>query len=336
MYITLKSVKIFIDEVELYSVPASELAGLSEYRLETTVAYNLDVGQSYPMRIEIRDERDKIHNEWLTVMRITPKKVTGIRVVNTTGTNPTSVGRFELTYDDQDRLVEIYCSNGGTAMTDQYRMWFYYNDNNMVEHMDYFLINYGAYFRIEFTYDTDNRVDWMLYRMLYYVDGVVGDTRSTFETLQNFHYRPDGTMERFDMNITTINDIQYADGFYEGEKIFAERWYNQLIYYSTTNRIKKSGFVPIPNPTYHEGMPPLVGGYALAAPPFWNAHMDLFYYKYLYTETEFGPDNTSSPTAYRIQFTYTIRADGLVESFTKKAYASTSWWTHYYEYEGEE
>jgi len=319
----IKSIKVFINEEEKYSVPASELAGLSEYKLETNVSYNFEVGKSYPMRIEIIDDRNKVLNEYLTVIGTKMKKVTGISATRTRSTGTDNYGRSDIFYDDQDRIVKIRhtLAIGNGPMHHR----FFYNDKGQIEEMQYSLQSLANIFIFQMEYDEQGRLS-------YGISGAVGrihvdgedwsddlpnyDTPATsfpYFMIQNFRYRPDGTLESFDINrTTTFPNVQYADGFFPGEKIFAEFHTSYIENINWGARKVRSGFVPVLNPAYVEGMFSFHPRYDQE-----NWFQNLYMHKYIWTEDVRGPNNTEAANTFYSTCTYTTGPDGQLETFSR-------------------
>ncbi|MEI3155792.1 MAG: hypothetical protein V8S95_12375 [Odoribacter sp.] len=109
------------------------------------------------------------------------------------------------------------------------------------------------------------------------------------EKLQHFIYRPDGTISAFDVNVTTVNELQYADGFLPGEKIFTEKWSYRPGSMALRSRRVKDGFSPVLMQTYIEGLPPVT------FVTYIDMFPDLFMYKYVYTKEYPGMEIPSRP-----------------------------------------
>lgn len=66
---------------------------------------------------------------------------------------------------------------------------------------------------LEYTYDAAGQLEKVV--DAYYEEPELVTER---EKLQHFIYRPDGTISAFDVNVTTVNELQYADGFYREKR----------------------------------------------------------------------------------------------------------------------
>lgn len=94
---------------------------------------------------------------------------------------------------------------------------FTYDTGGRVTRVDYEYSKRRYY--LEYTYDATGQLEKVV--DAYYEEPELVTER---EKLQHFIYRPDGTISAFDVNVTTVNELQYADGFLPGEKIFTEKW----------------------------------------------------------------------------------------------------------------
>jgi hypothetical protein len=219
-------------------------------------------------------------------------------------------------------------------------MRFIYNDEDQVIHLEYsyvdpdYLASVSAF---NFYYDANNRVERITngrYPRLINPEPDSPDfpdysnpPASFIEIFQNFIWRANGTLQSFDVGITTIPDVQYVEGFVEGEMIFAEKWMSVLGSFTAGARRMKSGFVPVLNPLHIPGLPPY---FRLSW--FGEIPMDMFWYKYVYTADVRGPGNTAAVGTYFMEFTHTTGPDGQLESFTRKTAATWGWDTFFFEY----
>ncbi|MDL2320509.1 hypothetical protein LJC45_05195 [Alistipes sp. OttesenSCG-928-B03] len=323
----ISSIRILINGEERYKVPAAELQeGLKEYPLIADVGYNFEVGNDYPVSVEVTDERGETRSGNLTVKGIQMKQCIGMRVVR----DGASWGYYTINYDENGRITKIVFERTDRSQYDSdYTLHFTYGDNDIVTQAayEYHDSPYLPYIlQLDFTYDGDGNANKMTHRV-YLRDG--GDLAATYETLQNFKFRTDGTIKSFDIGLTTVEEIQYADGFFEGEKIFAEKWMGQLNSIDLSRRRMKTGFVPILNPVHIKGMPPIW------CPRWIDVEVpDLFWHKYVYTGDKRGYNNTEPDSNYIMQCFYTTGPDGQLASFRRRTenYDNYMSYTYYYEY----
>lgn len=315
----ISSLKIYVNGEEKYVVPQEELAGKSEYRFETNIYYPFEVGREDLVSIELADERNQKKRTDITVKGIEPKRVRSLRV--TEDNKPYGYMNFE--YNGHGQIVKIIsiCS---AMSTTSFSISFEYNQEGQVKHCDYYLTDYpNTMVYIDFNY-----VNGVLHdakHIRYYVDNP--SDISVYDDFQNFKYRADGTVQSYDVGITTIKEVQYANGFVEGEKLFAEKWNDRVSRIPLGSRQIKTGFVPVINPIYIKGMPPIWA-------PYWfgNELTGLCWYKYMYISDAAGSGNTEAPTKYRAQYEYTCDESGQLQTFTWKREKSSYWRTYYYEY----
>lgn len=313
------SVKIYVNGTEKYSVPQEKLEGKSEYRLETNIFYPFAVGKEDQLSVELVDERGQRKQVDITVKGIEPKKVK--HMVVTKDDKP--YGTIDFEYDALWRMTRITSISSAEAWM-SFSAGFTYNEAGQVVRCEYYLVNTPTtQCYIDFNY-----VDGLLHDALHVnYKTATPDTKTVYDDLQNFKYRPDGTILSYDAGITTIKEIQYADGFVEGEKLFAERLVNLITKLPLGGRQMKTGFVPVINPLYIKGMPPI-----------WWAQWcgdelsNLCWYKYMYTSDAKGYGNTESATKYYHQYEYSCDEAGQLQTFTWKMGLTNSWKAYHYEY----
>lgn len=313
----IKSIKVYVEGEERYVVPEEELKGLSEYKLDANISYNFQVDREYPVEIEVYDERGKVHRESLTVKGIRMKKVSSVEVAYR---GSSKYAKYDFEYDEEDRINKIIYFQYTDSIGSSYTMDFVYNQEGDVEQARYCFHkdpSFPTVVFMDFTY-----VDGRLEKIVHWATKLTDpDYYYEYAKFQNFKYRPDGTYQTFDIGITTYDDIQYVDGFFPGEKIFAEEWKNSPESMSLGIRRMKSDFVPVLNPIYIKGLPPV-----WRARWFGDKLADLCWYKYVYTKTLPVAGNSES-VSYWYEYTYTCGEDGQLESFTRKeSKTSTSLW----------
>lgn len=320
----LQSIKILIDGNERYSVPEAEIKDSTHFKLDANVTYNFETGKEYPVEIVVCDERGETCREELTVKGIKMKKAVKINMAR----DEEQYATYDIGYDEQGRIIKITyeCPD---YTSDSFIMEIFYNEDSSVAETKYYFHQdptFKTQVFMTFTYD----VEGFLEKAIHWVipDPSDPETKKEYAVLQNFKYRSDGTIQSFDNGITTYDDIQYADGFFEGEKIFAESWKQSPEYMTLGVRRIKKGFVPVLNPLYIEGLPKVWTARWFGE----NKLADLFWYKYVYTETAPGPNNTEG-LSYWIQYAYTCGEDGQLATFTRKEYAGSYWYKYSYVYE---
>lgn len=180
----------------------------------------------------------------------------------------------------------------------------------------------SVHFYLGYTYNTSGQLEKVVDVR---IDNPGGENMR--ETLQNFIYRPDGTILSFDVNITTINELQYVSGFLPGEKIYAEKWSTRPGNLSLTERRMKDGFSPVLMPTYVEGLP------SVTFPTYINMFSELFMYKYVYAEEVRGYGNTEAATTTFPEFSYSCDENGQLEEFVYKEYPNNNYYWQYFRFE---
>ena len=310
----IRSIKIYVEGQERYSVPGEELKDLSEYKLNANVSYDFQVGREYPVEIEVYDERGEVHREPLTVKGIKMKKVSGIEVAYR---GNSKYAKYNFVYDEKDRINKIIYTQDPLS---SYTINLAYDQEGRVVSVEYYFHEDPTFIArayMDFTY-LNGRVEQATHWRL--ADFADPESKGNYAIIQNFKYRPDGTYQAFDIGITTYEDIQYVDGFFPGEKIFAEGWKQSPEYMSLGIRRMKTGFVPVLNPCYLNGMPPI-----WRARWFGDKLMDLCWYKYVYTGEQAGPGNSESGVSWP-EYTYTCSEDGQLEMFVYKEYPAEYYW----------
>lgn len=125
------------------------------------------------------------------------------------------------------------------------------------------------------------------------------------------------------MNVTTVNELQYADGFLPGEKIFTEKWSYRPGSMALGSRRVKDGFSPVLMPTYIEGLPPVT------FVTYIDMFPDLFMYKYVYTKEVPGYGNTESASTIFPDFSYSCDENGQLEEFVYKENPNSYYWQYF-------
>lgn len=314
---TIRSIRIFIDEQQQIELSGTELEGVSDYDLEQVIPYTFETGKDYRLRIEITDSKNQIHNEPITVKGIALKKPHRITRLK----NNVPYMTYDLTYDEQERMKTIYFDYvdwpGEMAVDAE----FTYDNEGRVTRVDYEYMGYYRFY-LEYSYDASGQLEKVVDARY---DGPELVTER--EKLQNFIYRPDGTISAFDVNVTTVNELQYADGFLPGEKIFTEKWSTRPGSMSLGNRRVKDGFSPVLMPTYIEGLPPVT------FLTYIDMFPELFMYKYLYTKEVPGYGNTESATTTFPEYSYSCDENGQIEEFVYKQYPANTYYWHYFRFE---
>lgn len=312
---SIKSIRIFIHDNQQTELSGDEFEGVSEYELEQIVPYDFETGKDYKLRIEIADSKNQVHNELVTVKGIAlkkPRKITCLK-------NNAPYLTYDLTYDDQNRVKTIlfdYAIYSGMSVDAE----FTYDNEGRVTRVDY---KYSGYqFYLEYNYDAAGQLEKVVDVR---IDNPGGE--NVRETLQNFIFRPDGTMLSFDVNITTIHELQYVDGFLPGEKIYAEKWNTRPGNLSLSQRRMKDGFSPVLMPTYIEGLPPVT------FPTYISLFPELFMYKYMFTKEIPGYENTESASTTFPEFSYSCDENGQLEEFVYKEYPNNNYYWQYFRFE---
>lgn len=117
---------------------------------------------------------------------------------------------YALTYDEQERVKTIrfdYVAYASMSVDAE----FTYDAGGRVTRVDYEYSKRRYY--LEYTYDAAGQLEKVV--DAYYEEPELVTER---EKLQHFIYRPDGTISAFDVNVTTVNELQYADGFYREKR----------------------------------------------------------------------------------------------------------------------
>lgn len=314
---TIRSIRIFVDDTQQIELSGDEFKGVSEYDLEQVVPYDFETGKDYDLRIEITDDKNQVHNEFVTVKGIALKKP--VKITRIRSGKPYTT--YDLTYDDQNRVKTIYFDYvdwpGETSVAAE----FTYDSEGRVTRLDYDYLGYHFY--LGYTYNASGQLEKVVDVRIDYPD-----IETVRETLQNFIYRPDGTILSFDVNITTINELQYVSGFLPGEKIYTEKWPTRPGNLPLTQRRMKDGFSPVLMPTYVEGLPPVT------FPVYIDMFSEFFIYKYLYTKEIPGYGNTEAATTTFPEFGYSCDENGQLEEFVYKEYPNNNyyWQTFRFEY----
>lgn len=319
---TIGSIRIFVDDWQQLELAGEEVEGKAEYDLDRIVPYDFETGKDYQLRIEIIDNKGQVHNELVTVKGIElkkPRRITYLR----RGTAPYYT--YDLTYDEQGRIKTIYfdwVDYPGEMAADAEIT---YDAEGRVTLFEYTYS--GANLSLEYTYNAAGQLEKVVDAVYYLNDP---ENVTVRETIQNIIYRPDGTVFAFDVGITTVDNLQYADGFLPGEKIYTEKWSARPGMMSLGARRVKAGFTPVLMPTYIEGLPPVT----LTT----NIQMfaDLFMYKYVYSQELAGYGNTEIPTPSQPfpEYSYTCDENGQLQELVYKEYPSNSyyWNTFVFEY----
>lgn len=329
----LKSVRAFIEGQLVWEAPQADIAELSEYEIQTTVPFDFQGGQEYPLRIEVRDERDEMRQWELTVKGIEFKRPATVQVV---AQNNIAVGTMLLGYDTNGRTIRIEQQITDAAYAWSAAGW-----------------GRGRRYIVDITRHADGRVsemNWTFNHARNATAVTTGAARAVFtyngdqvskieygaptafpsQTMTNFVWEDDGTTLRsFDYNGATTIDVHYEDGFVPGEKIFAERWTNTLSVWNVGTVRYHTEFVPVLNPLWIEGMP-----------PFWcpgtlqREMTDMFWQKYIYTKDVPGPRSIEldeNPNTYFPDFTYTNDENGQLQTFVRPIDRNNRW-TYHFEY----
>lgn len=299
----LKSIRISIDGEVLYRVPDEELRDSSEYKLVANVIYPFEVGKEYQLCIEVTDERGERIERNILIKGIRTKKANRVVVIS----GGRDYGLYDIYYDESDRINKI----GYSCMVmpaDSYVLNFVYDPDGNVK-------------RCEYYYDNNPKIRTLAYIDFTYVAGKleqavhgyynmdIPENKGIYEILQNIRYRPDGTIWRLDVGITTIDEIAYADGFFSGEKIFSERWMGVLSSLSLGERMIRTDFIPVLNPVYVQGLPQI-----WCANWFGEEMGLLFWYKYVYTTEGSGYGYPGDPVSF-LMYSYSCSEDGQLETF---------------------
>ena len=308
---TIRSIRIFIDGQQQIGLSGNELGEVSDYDLEQIVPYAFERGKDYQLRIEITDSKNQVHNESVTVKGIAlkkPRKITRIR-------RNAPYMTYALTYDEQERVKTIrfdYVAYASMSVDAE----FTYDAGGRVTRVDYEYSKRRYY--LEYTYDAAGQLEKVV--DAYYEEPELVTER---EKLQHFIYRPDGTISAFDVNVTTVNELQYADGFLPGEKIFTEKWSYRPGSMALGSRRVKDGFSPVLMPTYIEGLPPVT------FVTYIDMFPDLFMYKYVYTKEVPGYGNTESASTIFPDFSYSCDENGQLEEFVYKENPNSYYWQYF-------
>lgn len=311
----LASVKIYIENQEQYSVPAAEIAGLSEYGLAVNIPYNFETGHDYNLRVEVQDERGEKREKTITVKGIELKKPKSIMMDR----DGDYKGIIDITYDEKQRVVKMICDDNFIP-GESYTITCNYNADGTVRLLEcWYHKTAGDKSYLDFTYE-GGRLVKALHGRYPLADP---ENISVFETFQNIRYREDNTISSFDVGINTIHEVQYVDGFIPGERICAEKWGKLVGDLPIGERKVKAGFVPVAMPLHIEGMPPICLLRWVGA-----ELSDLCGYKYVYTSEAPGYGNTQAPTTYFRKYTYTCDEYGQLRTLTNKDYP-VGWWITY-------
>ncbi|MEI3155793.1 MAG: hypothetical protein V8S95_12380 [Odoribacter sp.] len=318
---SIRSIRIFIDDTQMIELSGDEFKGVSEYNLEQIVPYDFETGKDYDLRIEITDSKDQIHNEFVTVKGIALKKPRLITYIR----RGQAYATWEMTYDEQGRVKTIDCDNPnlGTVVNTTIT----YDTEGRVTLLEYLVASMNIGLTQTCTYDASGHLEKMVDASYYLNDP---ENITIRETLQNMIYRPDGTMNSFDVGITTFENLQYTDGFLPGEKIYTEKWDSRPGLMSLERRRVKSGFSPVLMPTYIEGLPPVV----LTT----NIYMfaELFKYKYVYSCELPGygsTENLETADPPFPEYSYSCDENGQLQEFVYKEYPNNSYYWNTFRFE---
>ena len=205
---------------------------------------------------------------------------------------------YALTYDEQERVKTIrfdYVAYASMSVDAE----FTYDAGGRVTRVDYEYSKRRYY--LEYTYDATGQLEKVV--DAYYEEPELVTER---EKLQHFIYRPDGTISAFDVNVTTVNELQYADGSM-----------------ALGSRRVKDGFSPVLMPTYIEGLPPVT------FVTYIDMFPDLFMYKYVYTKEVPGYGNTESASTIFPDFSYSCDENGQLEEFVYKENPNSYYWQYF-------
>lgn len=278
------------------SCPGMNLKEYRNYDLEQIVPYDFETGKEYELRIEITDDKNQVHDERVTIKGIALKKPHRITYMR----RGKPYWAWDMTYDEQERVKTIHFEDVNYPTSTAADAKLIYDEQERVTLLEYTYSGFNL--SLTCTYDASGYLEKVVDAMYPLNDP---ENITVRETLQNIIYRTDGTINSFDVNITTVENLQYADGFLPGEKIYIEKWDARLGTMSLEKRRVKSGFSPVLMPTFIEGLPPVV----LTT----NIRMvqELFMYKYVYSKELPGYGNTENPVNPPFpEFSYTCDENG--------------------------
>lgn len=318
---SIKSIQIFVDDRQQIELSGEEFEGVSEYDLEQIVPYDFETGKEYELRIEITDDKNQVHDERVTIKGIALKKPHRITYMR----RGMPYWTWDMTYDEKGRVKTIYfdwADYPGEMAADA---TITYDDKGRVTLLEY--VYSGFNLSLTCTYDASGYLEKVVDAMYSLSDP---ENVTIRETLQNILYRPDGTINSFDVNITTVENLQYADGFLPGEKIYTEKWNARPGTMSLEKRRVKSGFSPVLMPTFIEGLPPVVLTTNIQMFP------ELFMYKYVYAKELPGYGSTENPETANPpfpEFSYSCDENGQLQELVYKEYPNNSYYWNTFRFE---
>ncbi len=328
----LESVQVLFKGDEVFYYAPDATSAEYEYILSETIGFGtLVADEEYNLDVIIKDRKGQISTTTITVRKSDVLKLpTSINVYDGYR-NITNV--ISLDYDEQNRINHFeyyYAFSGKTA-----DFYFTYNDLGMVDTATYkyrydsdYYQEYGyKYFNQIFKYKEGiTQLDKIL-RYDYFLsdEGVVEIYTDNEVESQDFQYDEDGVLISYYGKSDTYQ-VQFADPFGTGEKVFAEYWQYDYFKIPEKNRQHRTAFEPIYMPCYMEGLPPFISLSSLG-----EILCDLFMTKYVVTDTEASSELYTGNYLEEPTYTYETDADGNVTTITRN-FLYNGWSARYFVY----
>jgi len=321
----------FILEGELIRSIVPDSA-VSEYELNEILSFNdLASDKEYNLQIIVVDNQGQRGITEVTIIKGFLAKPVRLTYVNE---KLNTVGSIDFYYDEYTGRLDSFLFNINNRSYNHYELE--YNDDGNVVSMhlwnDYSDLDdpyvYHKTNRYYYIDGTDRLEKITIQIISNYYSGLVEDTGEETEA-ESFVYNDDGTVASY-IGERQIKDIQYVDGFEDGEKIFAEYW-GKFNYYDILdkNRIYRTGFDAVLMPTYVEGLPPFIGLNRV----YTNYLNDLMFQKYVWSGSSFLYPDLENDIDLP-DYSYELDADGRMTKLirTDHQYGVSYMMTYFFEY----
>ncbi|WP_167615197.1 hypothetical protein [Maribellus sediminis] len=322
---------IFILEGEQIRTIVPDSA-VSEYEFNEVFTFNdLVADKEYLLEIIVVDDQGQRGITKVTILKgFLAKPVRMTYVHERIG----AAGTMDFYYDELTGRLDSLLFDVNNRSKNYYR--FEYNEDGNVDlveqkyYVDVFDDNYWNYAINRYYYiEGTNQLEKITYQRIYYYDNGLVEDNGEETQAESFVYNEDGTGASY-VAERQVTNIKYADGFEDGEKIFAEYWGSNG-YYDVLDKQRRyrTGFEPVLMPTYVEGLQPFIGLNDVHTGYF----NDLLFHKYAWSGTSLVYPELDG-TVDLPTYSYELDAEGKMTKLvrTDHWYGDPYLMTYFFEY----